>query len=133
MYQQPETVTLWNMVTWHGICGIVIFYLTLTLFIATPILFIIFKSRRPFLVWLTSQNIKFNILAGLCLLLWGIFNALNFEACSAEICFLIGTHKAVSGLWPIAFITTASFTMKFVLELILKLKKTEPENGESTK
>ena len=75
MNEQSEVViiTVLDMISWAGPLLIATISLSTLVLLSSPILYFTVKSKRMFLIWLISQNIKLNLITAPLSFLWAMY------------------------------------------------------------
>ena len=125
-----EQTTLLDMIQWLHPFAKQIIFLSILVAVVSVIIFIAKKGKRPFAVWLLSQNIKLNlIVAGITLFskILSLSETLASQADlsrpgSVNLCFANLSEIAMNPL-TILFITVHLFILKFILSCSGEYKK----------
>ena len=69
---EVQQATFWNQLVWSGTMTVTLFLAAAALLIAGVLIYLFFKSKRPFGIWVLTTCIKFSLLSAGFVLLRGL-------------------------------------------------------------
>ena len=129
MTEQPVvvTTTIFQMIPWCGLYGMVTIYLSFLFLVVSPILFGVMKSKRDLILWVMRQSIIWNLISALFVFVSGMFKAGmtmggHFYNDHNVGMLISNAVELLPGCTCLILIAMAVFVLRFILILGTKLK-----------
>ena len=132
MNEQPvvEVITIFEVIPWCGLFGMVTIYLSFLFLIISPILFGVMKSKRDLILWVIRQSIIWNLISALFVFVSGMFKTGmimivggNFYSDHSVGMLISNAVELLPGCTYLILIAMALFVLRFILIFGIKLKE----------